>query len=131
MSHYHAVVWIDHHEAHVVEFGMADRSREIVRPRQPITHLHTKAGSVSSWRAKEDPAFFDDVARALGGTGEILIVGPADAKFAFFKHLDAKHPALAARVVGVETVDHPSDAELVRYAKSYFHKAERMLPQLG
>ncbi|HEX7775591.1 MAG TPA: translational machinery protein [Parvibaculum sp.] len=130
MSHYHAVVWIDHHEAHVIEFGTAGQTSEIVKPRHRIKGLHTKAGSIASWRAKEDPAYFESVVKTLADAGEILVVGPAGAKFAFVKYLQAKHPAHAAKIIGVETVDHPSDGELVRYAKNYFHKAERMLPQL-
>lgn len=131
MTHYHAVIWIDHHEAHVVEFGLDERSVEIVRPRRAIKQLHIKSGSASGWRAMEDPVYFDDIARALEGVGEILITGPAGAKLAFFKHLQSKHAALAAKVIGVETVDHPTDGELVNFAKKYFYKAERMLPQLG
>lgn len=130
MTHYHAVIWIDHHEAHVIEFGTDGQSDEIVRPRNPIRHLHKKAGSMSGWRAEEDPAYFENVVAALGQAGEILITGPAGAKLAFFKHIQSKHPALAAKVIGVETVDHPTDGELVRFAKKYFHKAERMLPLL-
>jgi hypothetical protein len=34
-------------------------------------------------------------------------------------------------IVGVETVDHPSDAQLVAYAKQYFKAEDRMLPQKG
>jgi hypothetical protein len=29
----------------------------------------------------------------------------------------------------VETVDHPSDAQLVAYARKYFNVADRMQPQ--
>ncbi|MDO8290293.1 MAG: translational machinery protein [Parvibaculum sp.] len=130
MTHYHAVIWIDHHEAHVVEFGLDGQSIEVIRPRKAIKHLHARSGSASGWRAVEDPAYFDDVASALEGVGEILITGPAGAKLAFFKRLQAKHAALAAKVIGVETVDHPTDGELVNFAKKYFHKAERMLPQI-
>jgi hypothetical protein len=32
-------------------------------------------------------------------------------------------------IVGVETVDHPSDAQLVAYARKYFIAADRMQPQ--
>ena len=32
-------------------------------------------------------------------------------------------------IVAVETVDHPSDAQIVAYAKRYFKTADRMLPQ--
>jgi hypothetical protein len=34
-------------------------------------------------------------------------------------------------IVGVETVDHPSDAQLVAYARHYFKAEDRMLPQKG
>jgi hypothetical protein len=32
-------------------------------------------------------------------------------------------------IVGVETVDHASDAQLVAYARHYFKAEDRMLPQ--
>ena len=35
------------------------------------------------------------------------------------------------KIVGVETVDHPSDAQLVAYARQYFKAEDRMLPQRG
>lgn len=34
---------------------------------------------------------------------------------------------MADKVVGVETVDHPSDAQLVAYARKYFVAKNRML----
>jgi hypothetical protein len=33
-------------------------------------------------------------------------------------------------IVGVETVDHPSDAQLVAYATKYFKATDRMHPQV-
>jgi hypothetical protein len=33
-------------------------------------------------------------------------------------------------IVGVETVDHPSDAQLVAYATKYFKATDRMQPQM-
>lgn len=60
MSHYHALVWIDHLEAHV-------------------------------------------------------------------KHIHSHEPALVRKVVGVETVDHPSDGQLVAYARKYFLAKDQML----
>jgi hypothetical protein len=32
-------------------------------------------------------------------------------------------------IVGVETIDHPSDRELVAHARRYFKAEDRMLPQ--
>jgi hypothetical protein len=34
-------------------------------------------------------------------------------------------------IVGVETVDHPSDGQLVAYARRCFKAEDRMLPQKG
>lgn len=130
--HYHAILWIDHHEARILEFNAEERdAADVVKPRHPVKHLHTKAGSLSSWRAKEDAAYFDEVAKHLEGPGEVLVVGPANAKLAFVKYTGEKHKALSDRIVGVETVDHPTDGELVNFARSYFEKVDRTLPQIG
>ena len=130
--HYHAILWIDHHEARILEFNAEERdAADIVKPRHPVKQLHTKAGTLSSWRAVEDPAYFDEIAKHLEGLGEVLVVGPANAKLAFVKHTESKHRELADRIVGIETVDHPSDGELVNYARSYFGKLDRTLPQIG
>jgi hypothetical protein len=61
--------------------------------------------------------FFDEVAQSLAGTEKVLIVGPSSAKLEFSRHLHTHDAALEARVVGIETVDHPSDGQIVAYAK--------------
>ena len=35
-------------------------------------------------------------------------------------------PKLKKKVVGVETIDHPSDGQLVAHARKYFNAADRM-----
>jgi len=42
----------------------------------------------------------------------------------FVRYLREHDPALEAKVVGLETVDHPTDAQLVAYVKRYFHVAD-------
>jgi len=66
------------------------------------------------------------VAHALEGSDEILLVGPSTAKLKFLRYAYAHDPALAARVVGVETVDHPTDGQLLAYARTYFKSVDRM-----
>jgi len=128
--HYHAVVWIDHHEARIIEIGQGDVDEVHVKPHHPIKHLHTKAGSNASWRAPEDMKFYKSVAERLAPVQEILVVGPANAKTAFVKYLHKKDPKTAEKIVGVESVDHPTDGQLAHYAKAYFKHADRMLPQI-
>ncbi|MEQ9520364.1 MAG: translational machinery protein [Parvibaculum sp.] len=128
--HFHAIVWIDHHEARILEFDATNVDAVTVKPHHAAKHLHSKSGSRSSWRAPEDPKFFADVATKLKGVHEVLLVGPANAKLAFLKHLQKHDAKTADLIVGVETVDHPSDGQLVQYARNYFKHADRMLPQI-
>ena len=128
MSHFHAVVWIDHAEAHVMYVNPDDIESSIVRSSKPHHHLHNKRGVVGVGRAPEDQHFYHEVAEAMKGAQEILIVGPANAKLNLIKHIHSHDQQIADKVIGVETVDHPSDAQLVAYARKYFEAADRMRP---
>lgn len=127
MSHYHAVVWLDHSEAHVMHISMDDVEKSIVHPAKPHNHLHAKSGAVGAGRQAEDKSYYHAVVEALSGAQEILVVGPAQAKLQLIKHIHAHDQAMADKVVGVETIDHPSDAQLVAYARKYFVAKDRML----
>jgi stalled ribosome rescue protein Dom34 len=126
--HYHAVVWIDHREARVFHVGSADAERLVIRPDNPTKHLHHKAMSIGSGKAPEDQHFLHAVAEAVADATEILITGPAGAKTALVKHIHEHDPKLMAKIAGVESVDHPSDGQLLAYARHYFHAKDRMLP---
>ena len=67
MSTFHAVVWIDQAEAHVVMFDREHMEAQRIKSR---TH-HKHQG-----KADDSAAFFADVARALNGTHEVLLTGP-------------------------------------------------------
>jgi hypothetical protein len=128
-EHYHAVVWIDHHEARVFHFNADEARREEVHPLHPTRHIHHKANSVGSGHSPEDQNFFSAVVEAIGAAQAVLITGPASAKHELVKHIE-RHPAqLHARVAGVETVDHPTDGELLAHARQFFRAADRMVSQ--
>ena len=62
-----------------------DIKSSILRPAKSHHKLHHKRGmdkgaTVGSGRAPEDQHFYHEVAEALKGASEILIVGPANAK---------------------------------------------------
>ena len=127
MSHSHAVVWIDHHEAHVIHYSLDEVETAVVKPAVPQQHhLHHKRGAMGSGHDKPDAAYLGKVAAGIADAAEILICGPAGAKLELFRHLQAHDRPVADRVVGVETVNHPSDGELLRYARKYFTAADRM-----
>ena len=41
-SHYHAIVWIDHHEARIFHFNVSEVDRLVLHPRNPTRHIHTR-----------------------------------------------------------------------------------------
>jgi stalled ribosome rescue protein Dom34 len=125
MPHFHAVVWLDHAEAHVLHFTAEDVENKLVHGK-PHQHLHHKRGSSDSGHAAEDPAFFKKIVEALDGAQEILVVGPANAKVSFIKYLNEQAYKLLPKVVAVETVDHPSDGQLLAYARKHFRASDRM-----
>lgn len=128
-QHNHAVVWIDHHEARIFHFSDDDLTKLVVRPDDPHVHLHHKAASIGSGNAAADQAFFDETLTALGGAKEVLVTGPGSAKTELVKHAARHAPAILETILAVETVDHPTDGQLVAHARSYFAVADRTTPQ--
>ena len=128
-SHYHAVVWIDHREARVFHFDREGAERLMIHSDSPTQHIHHKANSIGSGHATEDEDYLNRVAAAISDAEAILITGPATAKTELVKHLHRREPRLVEHIVGVETVDHPTDKQLVAYAREYFKTDHEMLPR--
>ena len=130
-NHAHAIVWIDHREARIFHFNRIESEKLVVRPHNPTTHIHHKANSVGSGHASEDQAYFHAVTQAIKDAQFILIVGPAGAKTELVKHVHRHDPAVVEKIVGIETVDHPSDGALVDHGRLYFKAADLMTPQMS
>ena len=129
-SHYHAIVWIDHHEARVFHFNVSEVDRLVLHPEHPTRHIHHKANSIGSGHAAEDHEFLQRVSEAIADAGAVLITGPANAKNELVKHIERHAPELSAKIAGVETVDHPTDGELVATARKFFHADHQMQPRV-
>ena len=126
--HFHAVVWIDHREARVFHFNPTDAEKLVLHPEHPTKHIHHKANSIGSGHAAANNEFLHAVAQSVADAGAILITGPGNAKAELVTHIDAHDPKLMQLIAGVETVDHPSDGQLVAYARHYLTAEDRMTP---
>ncbi len=117
MSTFHAVVWMDHNEAHVLMFDREHVESQRIKSRSHHKH-QGKAGDVE--------AFFGDVTKALTGTSEVLLTGPGAARDEF-RAWCASHSKPSADVI-VDSIpnDHPSDKQLVALARAYFRKFDAM-----
>ncbi len=127
--HFHAVIWIDHHEARVFHFNPTDVDRLVLHPDHPTRHIHHKANSIGSGHAAEDHDYLHAVVESIADAGAILITGPANAKTELVKHIHQHDPKVMNVIAAAETVDHPSAAQLVGYARTYFKVADRMSSQ--
>jgi len=129
MQHYHAVVWIDHRQARVFHFSADDADEIVIHPNRPVRDFqHGNKGA--DRREKEDQAFLEQVTKAVADAGAILIVGPANEKHELMKHIERIHPDMKVHVEGVESLDHPTDGELIAWARRFAKAADRMRPLL-
>lgn len=123
MSHSHVVAWIDHDQAHIIHFNKEASESEVI-----ASHAsHAKAAKVHHKNGTEHVHYYNQVADALNDSREILIVGPGLEKLDLMKHLLKHRHDVADKVLSVETVDHPSDGQLLAYARKYFVRADKML----
>lgn len=119
MTTLHAVLFVDHQSAQVLQFDA-----EHVQAQKIKTHSHHTKQHGSAVRTEHE--FFALVCDALAGIAEVLAVGPHTG-LADFEHYVHKHrPALAPKIVAYQAVDHPSEKQLVALARQFFVKHDRM-----
>ena len=119
MSLFHAVVWTDHHSAQVLQFDAEHVQAQKVRARSHHTAQHG-----STVRTQHE--FFGELCDTIAGIPEVLLTGSRTA-LADFRHYVEKHrPALAPLIVGWETVDQPTERQLVAFARRYFVRHDQV-----
>jgi stalled ribosome rescue protein Dom34 len=127
MQTYHAVLWIDHREARVFHFDRDAVERMVIHADRPSHHLKHKASGAEG----DDRDFFEAIVAAIGASFAILITGPGNAKTEFVRYIERHKAEMLANVVGVETIDHPSDKELVAFARQRFARDHEILPRVS
>jgi stalled ribosome rescue protein Dom34 len=111
---------MDHAEAHVLQFTSDEVEKAIIHSKGNHRQVHLRSGKPGSGKAPEDVDYFKNVIGSLEGAQQILLTGPANEKNEFRKYLQVHSKPVAARIVAVETSDHPSDGELLKQARKFF-----------
>ena len=124
MSLYQAIAWIEEKEARILHVNEGlhhvttiDATSTIVAP---TTQDIPKQSASNDGTTEEPNGFFQQIARALDTADEILVVGPSANKLEFVKYMHKNDHAFDPRILGVETVESPTDHQLAGYAKLYF-----------
>jgi stalled ribosome rescue protein Dom34 len=119
MTLFHAVAWVDHQSAQILQFDA-----EHIQAQKVKSHSHHTRQHGSSLRTEHE--YYAEVCDALAGVSEVLMVGPKTG-LADFRHYVDKHRASVDRqIVGWEVQERISEAQLVAMARQYFLKYDRM-----
>lgn len=122
-THFHAVVWIDHSQARIFHIGLSGADEMVLHPHLPTRHLHHKANTIGSGHAAPDLKYLAQVMDAVHEAGQILIIGPSTAKTELAKYIRDQDSKIGDRIVAVEAADHPTDGEIIAYARRAFGMA--------
>ena len=125
---FHAAVWLDQEHAKIFFF---DRDKyeeaDLKGPNHQLQSRAKKRDIHHRGESHEQKEFFEAIAKALESSQEILLLGPGTAKTQFLKHTHKHEPKLEARILGVETADHPTPGQIVAHARAYFDAKDKML----
>ena len=110
------IVWIDSEHARLFELhadGRADKHH--VDRHEPDHHTHARHEG-----PKHDDHFFHQVIAKLQTASQLLLVGPGLARTHFQSHLTKHHHNdLAKKVVGNESLDHPTDNQIEAFGRKF------------
>ena len=118
----HAVLWLDHHHADLIQFD-----NEQVTSTKVKDHAHDTGQHHSGVRTQHE--FFSAECDALAGITYVLVAAPGKAQSDFRGYVEKHRTAILPQLAGWETVDHPSEGELVALARVFFAGHHRMLGQ--
>lgn len=128
-EHFHALVWMDHQQAKVFRFNATQAEEVKLHTHLSGHHLQHKANTTGSGHKSVDKDYYAQIIAAIEASGAILLTGPGTAKTEFKHYLAGHAPKVDAKISAVETLDHPTDAEMLAQARKYFHADDRMHPQ--
>ena len=120
MTCFHAVVWTDHHQAQILQFDAEHVEAQKVKAHSNHSRQH---GS----QVRTEHEFFGHLCDAVKDIPEVLVTGSRQCLADFRHYVDKHRPHALQHIVGWETVDHPTEGQLVAHARQYFRKYDRMV----
>jgi stalled ribosome rescue protein Dom34 len=121
-ARYHAVVWIDHHEAEVSRINDDEDVSVLVSSHASMQRIHHRNGADGA-AAAVDRSFFKRIVSVLNHTAGTLLAGPGEAKFELERYIAEARPDLATHVHELDTGPHPGHARLIALAREQFRSA--------
>ena len=129
----HWLLVIDHREARIFRSEMRGTVPQQILPHEPEDYFRHAYNSKDFSRGKEKPdpnSFFEPVAMALHGAGQILVFGTGTGMSSemdqFIAWTKTHHPEIANRIIGSLTVDesHLTQDQLLAKAREFYTNAQ-------
>ena len=117
-------MWLDHHEARIFHVDLDSFDERTLRAPAHHVHRHPKGKAEPHAHPDDEHRFFDEVVRAIASADEILVIGPSTAKNQFLRYVEEHARDLRHKVVGIETADHPTDAQVIAHVRKHFRIPE-------
>ena len=133
----HWLLVINHHEARIFRSELRGAVPEQILPHEPDDYFRHAYNSKDFSKGKEKPdpnSFFEPVAKALQGAGQILIFGAGKGMSSEMEQFVAwsktHHPDIAQRIIGSLTVDesHLTQDQLLAKAREFYANASTAKP---
>lgn len=122
------IVYIDSEHAKI--FKLKEKKVEEMNLKKHEVMHHTHGDHDKAHKASNH--FFHEVAGALKGMTEILLIGPGLAKTHLKAHIDEHHKAeLSKHVVGVETVDKITPNQMLEVGRKFFKNYDQFNWSIG
>jgi len=130
-------LWIDHKKAIIVvqsekgedvqtiESGVGRHIhyRGASHPKSPYSAQYQQGDDQLDNKFSEQlKKFYEKVIAQLRGAGEVLIIGPGEAKVELEKRI--AHEKVNVQIVGVESADKLTDRQIAAKVRNYFQEAE-------
>jgi stalled ribosome rescue protein Dom34 len=115
-SSIHALVWLDFHQAKIFLMEAQDIAAGRVRADTPHRQIHHKAQVRGSGHVRDDRTYFEAILAAVDEADSWVIAGPGGTKKDLEKYLDGHGEELKKKLAGVESMDHPTEGELLKQA---------------
>jgi stalled ribosome rescue protein Dom34 len=119
MSPSRVAVHIDHHKAEVLSLDADNVQIQKIKAHEHFTRQH---GS----EVRTEHEFFADVCKALAAGTDVLVVGSHTAQADFRHYVDKHQVGLAKNIVGWQTVDHPTEGQLLALVREFFIQHDDM-----
>lgn len=122
----HVAVWIDHKEARIFSLHREGTEETTIAAPLHVHNKHSRGREGDGEHPDDAKHFFHEIVGGVEESEAILLLGPGTAKLHFLRYLRKHDHALEAKIVGIETVDHPTDGQALAYAKKYFVRREQL-----